>query len=207
MPRPTLEARLVRALGEQPLVLLCAPGGCGKTALLARALEQLPAGQGTAWVTLDQGDDLHRLLQCLWQALEPFDLPWRTAPEGLAQMATRGDARQQQQAADELAQTLAAGDLAHGVVALDDLHHVEDPEAFAFLDRLLARLDERWTLAITTRTEPPLRLARLRAAGLMTELRASDLQFSREEALALLLPAGVEPAAAEALHQIGRAHV
>jgi LuxR family maltose regulon positive regulatory protein len=63
-------------------VLLCAPAGCGKTALLARALEQLPAGQASAWVTLDPGDDLHRLLQCLWQALEPFDLPWRTSPEG-----------------------------------------------------------------------------------------------------------------------------
>ena len=39
MPRPALEQRLVQALGEQPLVLLCAPAGCGKTALLARALE------------------------------------------------------------------------------------------------------------------------------------------------------------------------
>jgi LuxR family transcriptional regulator, maltose regulon positive regulatory protein len=56
-------------------------------------------------------------------------------------------------------------------------------------------------VAATTRHEPALRLARLRAAGLLTELRAADLQFTREEALALLLPAGVDPAAAEALHR------
>lgn len=202
MPRPALEQQLVQALGEQTLVLLCAPGGCGKTALLAQALEQLPAGHVAAWVTLDQGDDLHRVLLCLWQALEPFDLPWRTSPEGLAGMAASRDARQQQQAADELAQTLEAADhLAHGVIAIDDLHHLDAAESQAFLDRLIARLGTRWTLAITTRTEPALRLARLRATGLLTELRASELQFSREEARALLLPAGVEPGAADALHQ------
>jgi ATP/maltotriose-dependent transcriptional regulator MalT len=36
MARPALEQRLVQALGEQRLVLLVAPGGGGKTALLAR---------------------------------------------------------------------------------------------------------------------------------------------------------------------------
>lgn len=201
MPRPALEQQLVQALGEQRLVLLVAPGGCGKTALLARALEQAPAGHGLAWVTLDAGDDLHRLLQCLWQALEPFDLPWRMAPDALAAMAASRDARQQQQAADELVDTLAAAELAHGVITLDDLHHVDDAEALAFIDRLLPRLPERWTLAIATRRLPALRLARLRASGLLTELRTADLQFTRDEALALLRPAGLEPAVAEALHQ------
>jgi len=201
MARPALEQRLVQALAEQRLVLLVAPGGGGKTALLVRALEQLPAGHGVAWVALDAGDDLHRLLQCLWRALEPFDLPWRISPEALATMAASRNAREQQQAADEILNTLERIELAHGVIALDDLHHVDDAEALAFIDRLLPRLPDRWTVAATTRHEPALRLARLRAAGLLTELRAADLQFTREEALALLLPAGVEPAAAEALHR------
>lgn len=201
MPRPALEQRLVHALGEQRLVLLVAPGGGGKTALLVRALEQLPAGHGAAWVALDAGDDLHRLLQCVWRALEPFDLPWRTSPEALAAMAASPDSREQQRAADEIVNTLERTELDHGVIALDDLHHLEDPGALAFIDRVLPRLPERWTVAVTTRLEPALRLARLRAMGQLTELRAADLQFTREEALALLLPAGLEPAAAEALHQ------
>lgn len=201
MPRPALEQRLVRALADQRLVLLCAPGGCGKTALLVRALDQLPAEHGVAWVTLDAGDDLDRLLQCLWHALEPFDLPWRISPEGLSGMAASRDPQQQREAADALVNTLEAGEIEHGVIALDDLHHVDDPESMAFLDRLLSRLSERWTLAVATRHEPALRLARLRAAGLLTELRTADLQFSRDEALAMLLPAGLDAAAAEALHR------
>ncbi len=200
MPRVALEQRLLRALAEQRLVLFCAPGGFGKTALLTRTLEQLPADHSVAWVTLDAGDDLHRLLQCLWQALEPFDLPWRTSPEGLSAMVGR-DEQQRRDAADALAATLDACELAHGVIVLDDLHHVDDAEAMAFLDRLLSHLGERWTLVIATRQEPALRLARLRAAGLLSELRAADLQFTRDEALALLLPAGLDAAAAEALHQ------
>ncbi|MFO1267614.1 MAG: hypothetical protein U1F67_13075 [Rubrivivax sp.] len=191
----------MRALTEQRLVLLCAPGGCGKTALLVRSLEQLPPGHGVAWVTVDAGDDLHRLLQCLWLALEPFDLPWRIAPEGLATMAASRDPQQQREAADALVNTLEAGELAHGVIALDDLHHVDDAQTLAFIDRVLTGLGERWTLAITTRQEPALRLARLRATGLLTELRAAELQFSRDEALALLRPAGLDTAAAEALHR------
>jgi LuxR family transcriptional regulator, maltose regulon positive regulatory protein len=201
MVRPALERQLVQALGEQRLVLLVAPGGGGKTALLVRALEQLPAGHGSAWVSLDAGDDLHRLLQCLWQALEPFDLPWRISPQALAAMAASAEPREQQQAADEIVNTLEQAELAHGVIALDDLHHVDQADALAFIDRLLPRLPERWTLAATTRHEPALRLARLRAAGLLTELRAADLRFTHDETLALLLPCGVEPAAAEALHR------
>ena len=194
--RPALEQGLVQALGEQRLVLLVAPGGCGKTALLARALDQLPVGHGVAWVALDAGDDLHRLLQCLWQALEPFDLPWRTSPEALAHMAASDEPRVQQQAVGEMLH-----ELAHGVIALDDLHHVDDAGAMAFVDGLLVRLPERWTLAATTRRQPALRLARLRASGLLTELRNADLLFTRDEALALLLPAGLDAAAAEALHR------
>jgi LuxR family transcriptional regulator, maltose regulon positive regulatory protein len=87
------------------------------------------------------------------------------------------------------------------VIALDDLHHVDDAVAMAFVDGLLARLPERWTLAATTRRQPALRLARLRASGLLTELRSADLQFTRDEAMALLLPAGLDEAAAEALHR------
>jgi len=200
MPRPALEQRLLHALARQRLVLLCAPGGCGKTALLLRAVEQLPADLGLVWVTLDAGDDLHRLLQCLWQALEPFDLPWRISPEGLSAMVASRDPQQHRDAADALADTLDAGDLAHGVIVLDDLHHVGDAEAMAFLDRLLSHLSERWTLAIATRQEPALRLARLRGLGLLSELRTADLQFTRDEALAMLLPAGLDTGAAEALH-------
>ena len=136
MARPALERRLLQALDEQPLVVLVAPGGSGKTALLVRSLERLPEAHEAAWVALDAGGDLQRLLQCLWRALEPFDLPWRTSPEALATMASSVEAREQQRAADEIVNTLEQGELARGVIALDDLHHVDDPHALAFIDRV-----------------------------------------------------------------------
>ena len=94
-PRPAQEQPPgVDALATHRAVLVCAPAGCGKTALLVRALRRhcrRPAA--VAWVSLDPGDDLHRLLECLVAALEPFDLPWRIAPEGLIAAAARaGDA-------------------------------------------------------------------------------------------------------------------
>ena len=62
-------------------MLLCAPAGYGKTTALTRADRRLPPGTALAWVAADAGDDLHRLLECLVAALEPFDPPWRTAPK------------------------------------------------------------------------------------------------------------------------------
>jgi len=41
-------------------------------------------------------------------------------------------------------------------------------------------------LAITTRSDPPLPLARLRARGQATELRAADLRFTVAESAAFL---------------------
>lgn len=209
LARPALEQALLAALGEQRVVLLCAPAGYGKTALLARVLDQRPERHALAWVSLDPGDDLQRLLECLVAALEPFDPPWRKAPEGLIVAATRGDARQRREVVAEFVNTLEACELEHGVIALDDLHHVEDPACLDFLEQWLARLGPRWTVAITARHEPAeLRLVRLRAAGELTELGQPQLQLAREEVRQLVADnqahgpaAGLDPAAADALFE------
>ena len=54
--------------------------------------------------------------------------------------------------------------------------------------RLLERLNEglRRHLVLATREDPPLPLARLRAGGRMTEVRAADLRFTPSEAAAFL---------------------
>jgi LuxR family transcriptional regulator, maltose regulon positive regulatory protein len=64
VPRRELLAALV---GDDPaderVILVCAPGGYGKTALLAHwALAAGTAGPGLAWVNLDRGDDDPRRL-------------------------------------------------------------------------------------------------------------------------------------------------
>ncbi len=199
LPRPALAARLAQALATQRLVLVSAAAGYGKSSLLTQQIESLPAGTALAWVAADEGDDLARLLACLVAALEPLDPPWRTAPEALAALAVQP--RSRPQAAAELLNALDACEVAHGVLVFDDLHRVDDPAFFDFLDRLLERLSPRWTVAIATRHDPPLALARLRVAGELAEFRQADLQLSPAEVGALMAAQGLDATQAEALHE------
>ena len=194
--RGALEGRVAGALRERRVVLACAPAGYGKTMLLAHALTQLPPGHAVAWVAADAGDDLQRLLECMLAALEPFDPPWRTAPEALVQRvaASAEDARA---VAAELINALDAVEVERGVLVLDDLHRVEDPAFFRFLDVLLERMGARWTFVLASRTDPPVALARLRAAGDVEELRQLQLQFARDEARSLAAQAGLDEAFAD----------
>lgn len=198
LARAAVEARLAAALATRRVVLLCAPAGFGKTALLANALGRLAPGTGLAWISTDEGDDLQRLLECLVAALEPCDPPWRSAPERLASRVAAADATGRQRLAAGIINTLEATDVAHGVIVLDDLHRIADADCHAFLDLLLERLGPRWTLALSSRTDPPLALARLRAAGELAEFRQAELAFTLAEAQCLL--AALPPAAAQALH-------
>jgi LuxR family transcriptional regulator, maltose regulon positive regulatory protein len=196
--RRGVQARLADALLDKRLVLLCAPAGYGKTTLLAHQLAQLPASTAVAWVAADAGDDLARLLECMLAALEPYDPPWRAAPESLIKRVGTSDEEQRAVAAD-IINTLDACDVAHGIIAFDDLHRVDDAAFFTFLDLLIERLGSRWSIAVTTRVDPPLALARLRGRGEVAEFRQLQLQFARNEARSLALHAGVDIVAADRL--------
>ena len=186
--RPRLEQALGEALRQQRLTLLQAPAGYGKTSALTRQLRQLPTGTALAWVSADEDDDVQRFLACLTAALEPFDLPWKVAPEALATLvqAERGLRR----AADEIANALAAADVPHGLIVIDDVHRLADPQVFALLEALVERLQPPWGLVLSSRTEPDLALARLRASAELAEFRQADLRFDASEIGALLAQDG-----------------
>lgn len=67
-------------------------------------------------------------------------------------------------------------------IILDDLHSITEPVVYDALDYLLARMPEQVRLLISTRHDPPLSLARLRARGQLIELRVPNLRFTSEEA-------------------------
>jgi len=77
------------------------------------------------------------------------------------------------------------------VLVLDDVHVLRNVECRAALSVLADHVPDGSRLALAGRAGPPLRIARLRAKGKITEIGPRDLSFTREEASSLLRAAGV----------------
>ena len=90
------------------------------------------------------------------------------------------------------------------VLALDDYHAVTDPEIHQSVTLLVEHLPPGLHLAVATRSEPSLPLARWRARGQLAELDAARLRFSAAETEAFLndlLRLGLDRADVIALHE------
>src|ERR687886_222015 len=72
------------------------------------------------------------------------------------------------------------------VLVLDDYHLVDAEPVDRALAFLVEHLPPRLHLVVATREDPQLPLARLRARGQLTEVRAADLRFTPEEAAEFL---------------------
>jgi LuxR family maltose regulon positive regulatory protein len=176
--RPRLTARLDVGLRDA-LTLIMAPAGFGKSTLV-REWHVLPEHANTplAWLALDDGDnDLARFARYLVAALQ-------TVLPGVGQrtlaMLQAPPLPPNDTLLTPLVNELAAlsEDL---VVVLDDFHVLDAPELHQAVTYLLDHLPPRVHLLVTSRSEPPLPLARLRARGQLVELRATDLCFTAEE--------------------------
>jgi LuxR family maltose regulon positive regulatory protein len=191
VPRP----RLVEALGEglaRGRVLVCAPAGFGKTALLADCARGV--GRPVAWLGLDGGDsDPARFWRYVVAALD------RARP-GLAGRVGPPPSRSFEGLVTALINELAADPGPDEVrLILDDYHLVDSGPVHESVTFLLENLPPGLRVVVSSRTSPPLPLARLRARGQLAELHAAELRFTPEEAAALLgEAAGVLPAPAMA---------
>ena len=72
------------------------------------------------------------------------------------------------------------------ILVLDDYHAIDAQPVDQALTFLVEHLPPQLHLVIATREDPPLPLARFRARGQLTELRATDLRFTSSEAAAFL---------------------
>lgn len=158
---------------------------------MARVGEQVHAnersGGGTLalWVNIDTDDnDTHRLCAALIQAFEPLELTWDIDPAALLANVA-GSAPQRRAALAAMVNALCTCDAERVVLLLDDLHRIEKPEAFEFLDSLIERLPDHIAVVLGSRVEPPLSLARWRAYGELGSFTPADLRFSNDEAEAL----------------------
>ncbi len=83
------------------------------------------------------------------------------------------------------------------VLVLDDLHAVADPSCLDVLADLFEYVPAGSQIAIASREEPALPLARWRAQGSVHEIGVADLRLDEQEAQVLLEAAGVELDAGE----------
>ncbi len=184
-PRPHVELVAREALvatllkSTEPLVLVSAPAGSGKTVTLTQWLraERRPA----IWLRLDVSDnDPLVLLRCLAVAL---DQALGVDPEIFELLQLRSPPLVERVLPGLGAAVAGAGPF---VLVLDDAQLVQNQEAWAHVELVLENLPEGATLVVASRSDPSLPLARLRASGELLELRFADLAFNRDEALALL---------------------
>ncbi len=161
--------------------LISAPAGFGKTTLVSTWIAG--CGRPAAWLSLDDQDsDPTRFLTYLVAALRTIA---PTLGEGLFSVL-----QSPQPPPPEAVLTALLNEITNipesFVLVLDDYHVLDARPIDQALAFLLDHLPLQLHLAIATREDPPLPLARLRARGHMTELRATDLRFTRTEAATFL---------------------
>lgn len=189
--RPQLLEKLQAGLTGK-LTLVSAPAGSGKTTLIAdwgRRLVQTAVSQSAAhgpqlcWLSLDPyDDDPNQFWRYVVAALQTADPRLGTMIESLLSATPLPPPPA---ILTDLLNQLAA--LPRTILlALDDYQLISDPVIHDGLGFLLERAPPQLHVIVITRADPPLALARLRARGLLSEIRAADLRFSADEAAVFL---------------------
>ena len=153
------------------LTLLSAPAGYGKSTLLSDWVAQ--ARQAVAWLSLDEADnDPVRFLHYLVAALQRSD-------KALAAASFKDFTDQQAVIISVLNDLADNGETL--TLVLEDYHLIANPAVHTLVELVLEHAPAHFHLLISSRSDPPLPLARYRARGELTELRAADLRFDEAE--------------------------
>src|ERR671913_1950864 len=191
LPRPEQLVRrrlleILRNALDFKVTIVSAPTGYGKTTLLAHWRQVEEAKEPFAWVSLDEQDS------------DPIRL-WRHIVEALRQVVPE----EEDFGADVLLGMSAVGQRFVGttlptlinelaelpyqvVLVLDDYQFVTEEDCHASIAFFVEHLPANAHLVISSRTDPPLPLGRLRARAEMNEIRTQELAFTDEEAECLL---------------------
>lgn len=157
------------------LALVSAPAGFGKsTAIIQWAHGLREAGTCIAWYALDERDnDPARFTAYL---LETF----RAHNAALSVTLDYEERVNLQDAVDQILHAATAVTTSV-VLILDDYHLITEPRIHDAIGRMIDHMPPNMRLAIGTRADPPLQLARLRVRGEIAEIRMRDLRFTSTE--------------------------
>lgn len=160
------------------LILISAPAGFGKTTLLSHWVKHA-ASSHIAWFSLDEGDnDLTRFLTYFVAALQTIDN--HIGSGALLALQSPGAVKFETVLISLLNDLAAFPD--ELILVLDDYHEIDSHQIDQAINYLLDHFPPQMHLVISSRIDPSLYLARLRARGQMTEIRADDLRFTPGEA-------------------------
>jgi LuxR family maltose regulon positive regulatory protein len=160
-------------LREHKLALIVASAGYGKTALVSEWIAQ--SQSKVTWFSIDSGDNdpvrfwdyVIAAIQTMYPEIgeqtltllhEPQPLPIETILSTL------------------INQLWALPDML--ILVLDDYHFIDSASIHEGLAFLVENMPSQMRLIMTTRTDPPLPLARMRVRNQLLELRSTDLRFS-----------------------------
>jgi LuxR family transcriptional regulator, maltose regulon positive regulatory protein len=184
--RRSLLIERLRRENSRPVVSVVAPAGYGKTTLLSQWAER--NGQAFAWVSVDEKDnDPKVLLTYVAEALDAVQPVGERVFDALASPASSVPGS----VVPRLGRAFSSM-TAPVALVLDDVHLLRDRECQAALSVLADHVPGGSRMVLAGRSEPPLRVARLRAEGRILEIGAGDLSFTREEASSLLRAAEVQ---------------
>ncbi|HSL32204.1 MAG TPA: BTAD domain-containing putative transcriptional regulator [Candidatus Limnocylindrales bacterium] len=188
LARPELERRLAEG-AERRLTIVVGGAGFGKSTLAAR----IAAARPSAWYTLDSSDrHLGALAAGVVAALRvrlpdlPDDLadPVASSIEATDEAAMLAQANAVAALITDALQGVLDDDL---VLVLDDLHVLDGATgAWRFVEALVRLAPPNLRLLVTSRTEPPFAIERLRGQGQVLDLGGTSLAFHVEEIGALL---------------------
>jgi len=187
---PTLRPELVRRNRltemlqtglQRRLTLVSAPAGFGKTTLICAWIRECE--QPAAWLSLEDSDnDPVRFLSYLISALQTIQP--KSAHDVLSGFHTLKPSAAESVLTELLNEFVEIKE--HRILVFDDYHLIHDKTIHGYLGFLVEHLPQKLHLVLCTRADPPLPLATLRARGQLTEMRAGDLRFTREETVEFL---------------------
>jgi LuxR family transcriptional regulator, maltose regulon positive regulatory protein len=193
--RDRLVIGLDRAAARR-VTIISAPAGSGKTSLLRAWANRSGQAHHIAFVPVRRDE-------------QDAELFWLAVLDAVRHAST-GDTQPSPIRPDLNLQTLVdrvLSELATArsrvILVIDDLHELNSPESVAHLSRLLTSLPPNGHAILSMRHDLKLGLHRLRLAGELAEIRASDLRFTERETRELLDASGIvlSQAATALLHQ------
>jgi LuxR family maltose regulon positive regulatory protein len=168
------------------VIVVSAPAGSGKTFLLRSWIEEASLTDCAAWVSVQREErDPQRFWISVADAVRDT-----AAASSLVGPLTAAPDLDGWAIVERLLNDLAPLRERFWLV-IDDLDELRSAESLRQLELLVMRAPAKLRFVLATRHDLRLGLHRLRLEGNLTEIRATDLGFTREEARALFEAAGV----------------